>query len=211
MAQVGARSPGTPLEQRRARAPGAGTERRGVEVDQLAGRCPSGSPARGSPRAAAARCSGSGRPRRSIRAKRAVSATCSRAQRDRLGRTSGCASQIRISTVAERLVRPHAPPDLGVLADRAGVDQEAHEAVVLRPSRRTRSGMPQRGNMRVKICVRVECRWVYAVLEPRRAGRGREQLGQRPSAARRSTAIARSASRMPTWTWMPKVLLRQAT
>ena len=43
------------------------------------------------------------------------------------------------------LVRAHAPPDLGVLADRAGVDEPAHEACRSRPSRRTARGCRSAG------------------------------------------------------------------
>ena len=75
-------------------------------------------------------------------------------------------------------MRAHAPPDLGVLADRARVDQEADELRVLDPSREKLSGMPQRGKNLVKISVRVECRCVWRPSSQGELPEQREQLGQ---------------------------------
>ena len=70
--------------------------------------------------------------------------------------------------------------------------------------------MPQRGNNLVKIWVRVERRCVN---RPSSHGELPDSASSSGSTVRSAwcTAIARSASRMPTWTWIPKVLLRQAT
>ncbi len=64
--------------------------------------------------------------------------------------------------------------------------------------------------MRVKISVRAECR------PARRAsahGEFAEAASSTGSTGRSAshTATARSAPRMPTWTWLLKVLLRHAT
>ena len=71
------------------------------------------------------------------------------------------------------------------------------------------SGIPQRGNMRVKICVRVDRRWV---MRPSSHGEVHDRASSSGTYVRIAfaTAIARSASRMPTWTCIPNVLLRQA-
>jgi hypothetical protein len=63
--------------------------------------------------------------------------------------------------------------------------------------------------MRVKIWVRVERR---CVMRPSSQGELAETASSSGITVRSAfiTATARSASRMPTCTWMPKVLLRQA-
>src|SRR5450756_1395868 len=72
------------------------------------------------------------------------------------------------------------------------------------------SGMPQRGNMRTKVCVRAECSWVHT---PSMNG----ELADRASRCGRyvrsasQTATARSQPRTPTCTCAAQVLLRQAT
>ena len=65
---------------------------------------------------------------------RAVSDAANAAS-DCASESSGCPSQIRDLHGGEGHVRPHAPPDLGVLGDRAGVVEEADEALVLVPGR----------------------------------------------------------------------------
>ena len=69
--------------------------------------------------------------------------------------------------------------------------------------------MPQRGNMRVKIWVRVERR---CVMRPSSHGELADTASSSGMTVRSAfiTAIARSASRMPTCTWIPNVLLRHA-
>ena len=54
-------------------------------------------------------------------------------------------------------VRAYAPPELGVLGYRPGVVQEADVALVLVPIGE-HVGHATARNMRVKICVRAECR-----------------------------------------------------
>ena len=71
------------------------------------------------------------------------------------------------------------------------------------------SGIPQRGNMRVKICVRVERRWV---IRPSSHGEVQDSASNSGTYERIAllTAIARSAPRIPTCTCIPNVLLRHA-
>ena len=110
----------------------------------------------------------------------------------------------------EREVRADAPPELRVLGHRAGVVEKADVPLEPRPSRRTASGTPQRGKKRVKICVLAEC-------SPVTTFSTNGELADSASSSGRNarsplwTAIARSAPRIPTWTWKPKVLLRQTT
>ena len=72
------------------------------------------------------------------------------------------------------------------------------------------SGIPQRGKERVKI-------WLRALASPEsrpsRKGESPEIASSvgRIGRSRSQTLIARSAPRIPTWTWSEKVLLRQAT
>ncbi len=64
--------------------------------------------------------------------------------------------------------------------------------------------------MRVKICDRVERRYVTRSSSHGELAEAAVSSGTIERSALQ-TAIARSASRMPTWTWMPNVLLRHAT
>ena len=110
----------------------------------------------------------------------------------------------------EREMRADAPPQLRVLVDRAGVVEEADVALV-RPSQPSNaSGTPQRGKKRVKICVRAECR---PVSTPSANGELAESASSSGSQLRSAlvTRIARSAPRIPTWTWKPNVLFFQTT
>jgi hypothetical protein len=70
--------------------------------------------------------------------------------------------------------------------------------------------MPQRGKKRVKICVRAECR---PVTTPSAKGELAESASSSGRKVRKpfATAITRSAPLIPTWTWRPKLLLRQTT
>ena len=72
------------------------------------------------------------------------------------------------------------------------------------------SGTPQRGNMRVKISVRAE--W-SPLFTPSTIGELTDRASRCGRNARRPscTATARSAPRIPTWTWKPNVLFRQTT
>ena len=56
----------------------------------------------------------------------------------------------------EPVMRPHAPPQLRRLDDRAGRMKPVDETRRTSPSRRNGSWMPQRGKVRVKIWVRIE-------------------------------------------------------
>ena len=122
---------------------------------------------------------------------------------------SGCASQMRTSTVGNAWC--------GRTLHQISVCSRIERVAIRKRTKRSyssqlssRSGMPQRGKKRVKICVRVDCRWVW-----RPSSHGELHDAARSSGrTERSalvTAIARSAPRMPVCTWMPKVLLRQAT
>ena len=70
--------------------------------------------------------------------------------------------------------------------------------------------MPQRGNMRVKICVRAEWRPVFTSSTNGELAESASSSGRKPRSALQ-TAIARSPPRMPMCTWSPKVLFRQTT
>ena len=77
----------------------------------------------------------------------------------------------------KRLVRPHAPPDLGVLADRPGGDQEADVLLVLGPVGEI-VGDPAAGKHAREDLRASRVQMGVAILAPGRAGRDREQLGE---------------------------------
>ena len=123
------------------------------------------------------RCSyaGSGSPSSYMRANRAASATSARAARRHV-RTSGSASQTRISTVPNDWcgrTSTRSRCARGSTASRAGSARTPRT----RPSSRSASGIPQRGNIRVNTCDPGRAQVGVAVLEPRRAGGRRRQLG----------------------------------
>ncbi len=120
-----------------------------------------------------------------------------------------CASQIRISTV---------PNAMCGRTDHQTCVYSTTELVATRSSRYSRnarhdpkwSGTPQRGNDLVKVWVRIECRPEFS---PSTNGELADSASSSGSTGRRrsQTAIARSASRIPTWTCSEKVALRRAT
>ena len=111
---------------------------------------------------------------------------------------------------AEAEVRPHRPPHLRELDDRAGRAAGTRCTRGRPPSRRRRRGSPQRGKLLVKLCVRAECR---PLSRPSRYGELAEIASSSGSTgrSRSQTRTARSMSWTPTCTCRLKVLLRQAT
>ena len=179
-----------------------------AEVDQLAARARAGSPATGSPRARARRTVGGLAlvdPAQRARGHQVAEGR----ERDRLahvGRAVGVAQLDR----PERLVRAHAPPDLRVLADRAGVEQEAHERVVLAPAGERLGDAAAREHAREVLRAR---RVQERHRDPRTTASCALSASRSGRIERRRfiSSIARSAPCTPTCTWMPNVLLRQAT
>ena len=62
----------------------------------------------------------------------------------------------------------------------------------------------------MKICVRAECSPELTFSTKGELAESAKSSGSRLRSPF-ATAIARSAPRIPTWTWRPKVLLRQTT
>ncbi len=119
------------------------------------------------------------------------------------------ASQIRSSTVPKRWC--------GRTLHQSWVASTIDSVAVSRSMKRTYarqspngSGTPQRGKVRVKISVRTEA---SPVSRPSRKGEFADRASSGGRIPRRwsQTAIARSAPRIPTWTWALHVLLRCAT
>ena len=96
---------------------------------------------------------------------------------ERASASSGCASQMRISTVGKLKVRADAPPDLRVLGDRSRLVEEADVLLPVVPALEPVGNAAAREHAREHLRARgVEIR--EHALDERRARRDREQLGQ---------------------------------
>ena len=108
-------------------------------------------------------------------------------QRPRAPRTPGARLHVADAHLdgAEVEVRPHRPPHLRELDDRARPQQEL-DVIAVRAQPPKASGTPQRGKFRVKVCVRAECR------PASRVRRGTASWPRPPAAAAAPAASGRT-------------------